>query len=188
MNIFHFHRDSGLYIGSDTADESPLEPGVFLIPAYATNKKPPAFGLDEQAFFINDAWVIRKIPQPEPAAVPTLEQLKAAKNTEINTERAAANCSTFIFSGKAFSCDMLSRGDIDGINGYVALYAALPPSFPGAWKAVDNSVFPIPDVNSWKTFYAAMVAAGAANFAHSQQLKTTLAAATTAEQVAAIVW
>ena len=126
----------------------------------------------------------------DPAPVPskTLEQLKSEKNTEINTERATANCSTFMYSGKSFSCDMLSRGDIDGINGFVALYAALPPSFPGAWKSVDNSIFPIPDVNTWKTFYAAMVAAGAANFAHSQQLKTTLAAATTAEQVAAIVW
>ena len=42
----------------------------------------------------------------------------------------------------------------------------------------------------WKLYdpLRAMVAQGAANFMHAQQLKTQLAAATTAEEVAAIVW
>ena len=119
---------------------------------------------------------------------PTLDELKAAKNTEINQERATANTSTFAHGGKVFSCDQLSRSDIDGVNGYAALSGALPPGFPGAWKAVDNSYLPIADVEAWKLFYTAMVAQGAANFAHAQELKAQLAAATTAEAVAAIVW
>ena len=119
---------------------------------------------------------------------PTLIELKAAKNAEINIARAAANTSTFDHSGKTFSCDQLSRSDIDGVNGYVALYGALPPGFHGAWKAVDNTYLPIADVDAWKVFYTAMVAQGAANFAHAQELKAQLAAATTPEAVAAIVW
>lgn len=87
-----------------------------------------------------------------------------------------------------FSCDALSRGDIDGMNGYVALYDALPPEFPGAWKAEDNSYYPIASVAAWKAFYASMVAAGTENFAHSEALKAQLAAAATAEEVAAVVW
>lgn len=74
------------------------------------------------------------------------------------------------------------------MNGYVALYGALPPGFPGAWKAVDNTYLPIANVDAWKVFYTAMVAQGAANFAHAQELKAQLAAATTPEAVAAIVW
>lgn len=119
---------------------------------------------------------------------PTLDELKAAKNAQINAARAAANTGTFDHGGKTFSCDQLSRSDIDGVNGYVALYGALPPGFPGAWKAMDNTYLPLADVEAWKTFYTAMVATGAANFAHAQELKAQLAAATTPEAVAAIVW
>lgn len=131
------------------------------------------------------------IAQCEAEYVPTvvmLEELKAAKNAEINQSRATANTGTFIHFGRTFSCDQLSRGDIDGVNGEVALTGALPADFPGAWKAVDNSYFMIPDVATWTQFYQSMVAAGTANFLHAQQLKTQLAAATTAEEVAAIVW
>lgn len=118
----------------------------------------------------------------------TLDEIKAEKNVEINAARAAANTSAFIHDGKSFSCDALSRSDIDGVNGYVALYGALPPSFPGAWKAADNSYYPIADVAAWKAFYASMVATGSANFSHAQDLKALLAAATTPEAVAAVTW
>lgn len=119
---------------------------------------------------------------------PTFDELKAAKNTEINLARATANTSTFTHDDKAFSCDALSRSDIDGVNGYAALYGALPPAFPGAWKAADNSYYPIADLAAWKAFYASMVATGAANFTHAQTLKAQLAAAITPDAVAAIVW
>lgn len=124
---------------------------------------------------------------PSPTA-PTLAELKAAKNAAINAARAAANTGTFTHGGKTFSCAPLSRGDIDGMNGYVALFAALPSVFPGAWKAVDNTYLTIADVPAWKAFYSAMVLQGAANFAHAQDLKAKLQAATTAAAVAAIAW
>lgn len=120
--------------------------------------------------------------------VPTLDASKSTKNAEINAARAAANTSIFAHGGKEFSCDPLSRGDIDGVNGEVALTGALPQGFPGAWKAVDNTWLPIPDAAAWTAFYRAMVAQGAANFAHAQELKAQLAAAITPEAVAAIVW
>lgn len=121
------------------------------------------------------------------AAPSDLDDLKSAKNAQINAARATANTGTFAHGGKTFSCDHLSRSDIDGVNGYAALYGALPPGFPGAWKAVDNTYLPIADLDAWKAFYAAMVSQGAANFAHAQDLKTQLAAATTPEAVAAII-
>lgn len=122
-----------------------------------------------------------------PAAV-DLAPLKAAKNAEINAARLAANFSTFTHAGKAIACDQLSRSDIDGTNGFVSLYGTLPPSWPGGWKAVDNSYVSIASVADWKAFYASMFAAGNANFAHAQALKTQLDAAATVEEVAAIAW
>ncbi|SDM57459.1 protein of unknown function [Oryzisolibacter propanilivorax] len=122
---------------------------------------------------------------PAPA---DLDALKAAKNDEINAARLAANFSHFEHAGKQIACDQLSRSDIDGTNGFVALYGALPPGWPGGWKAIDNTYVAIADVAAWKAFYASMFAAGNANFAHAQALKEALAAAATAEEVAAIGW
>lgn len=125
---------------------------------------------------------------PPPVPKVPLDDLKAAKTAEINAARLAANLSTFTHTGKQIACDQLSRSDIDGTNGFVALYGALPPGWPGGWKAVDNSYVLIADVAAWKGFYASMFAAGNANFARAQALKALLAAAATAEDVAAIQW
>ena len=84
--------------------------------------------------------------------------------------------------------NQLSRSDIDGTNGFVAINGALPPGWPGGWKAIDNTYTPIPDIEAWKAFYASMFAAGNANFAHAQVLKAQLAAASTPAEVEAIQW
>lgn len=117
-----------------------------------------------------------------------LAAAKAQKNSEINAARLAANQSTFAHAGKLIACDPLSRSDIDGVNGFVALTGALPPGWPGAWKAADNSLLSIPDVAAWTAFYGAMVAAGNANFGKAQALKAALEAASTVAEVAAVVW
>lgn len=179
---------NGYFSGAVTADPSPLEQGVFLIPGGAVDAVPPIVPDGKRARWNGIGFDFEDVPQPPVPTPPTLGELKSAKNAEINHARATANTSTFRHDGKTFACDALSRSDIDGVNGYVALYGALQPDFPGAWKAADNSYYPIVDVAAWKAFYASMVATGAANFAHAQQLKNQLAAATTAEQVAAIVW
>lgn len=125
---------------------------------------------------------------PPPGPPIDLVTLKAAKNSEINAARLSANFSTFSHGGKVIACDQLSRSDIDGTNGFISLYGTMPPGWPGGWKAVDNTYTPIATVADWKAFYASMFAAGNANFAKAQQLKTALDAATTAEEVAAIAW
>ena len=117
-----------------------------------------------------------------------LESLRVTKNAEINAARLAANFGTFTYSGKLFACDQLSRSDIDGTNGYVALNNELPAGWPGGWKAVDNTYIAITSVDEWKAFYGAMFAAGNANFAHSQTLKAQLASATTRQQIEAVKW
>ena len=126
-----------------------------------------------------------------PAEPESLDSIKSRKNGEINASRLAANMGTFTYIGKAVACDTLSRGDIDAINGIVALTNSLPAGWAGGWKAVDNSIIQIADVNDWVLFYGAMVAQGLSNFAHSQALKAQLDAAYQAQDriaMEAVTW
>jgi len=133
--------------------------------------------------------VTREMTEEELAAcAPKIDELREAKNEEINAARAAANLSTFPHEGKRFACDSLSRSDIDGVANHIALFEGFPEGFPGVWKAVDNTMLPLVDVDAFRAMYASMTAQGAENFNHSQELKAALAAAGTPEEIAAIQW
>lgn len=56
MQIHHFHAETGAYLGESTADESPLEPGVFHISAHATKDAPPAQRAGFRREFKGGAW------------------------------------------------------------------------------------------------------------------------------------
>lgn len=133
--------------------------------------------------YILDGALVWYAPEPVP-----LEQLKAAKNAEINAARLAANRSGFRFADGLISTDELSRSDIDGVNGTVTLTGAFPAGWPGVWKADDNSYVPLPDIQTWTQFYAAMAARGAVNFAISERLKARLALAGSSAEIEAIGW
>ena len=64
----------------------------------------------------------------------------------------------------------------------------LPTGWAGAWKAIDNTFVPVPDVETWRQFYTALAAHDQANFIYSQALKALADQATTEEQATAIHW
>lgn len=118
----------------------------------------------------------------------TLQDLKLARRTYVNTERLKANQTSFTHLGKAIEADQLSRGDIDAINGEVNNTGDFPADWPGAWKCLDNTWIPIVTVAEWRALYTSMVNQGTVNFAKAQALKAQIEAATTAQEVAAIAW
>lgn len=140
-----------------------------------------------------DNGVVRDATQEEVAEIEARAQVdvatvRAEKNAQINAWRAAANLATFPHAGKQIACDELSRSDIDGVANNIALFGEFPAGFPGAWKATDNTMIPLPDVDAFRAMYASMTAQGAANFNRAQELKAQLAAASTPEAIAAITW
>ncbi|WP_439587663.1 hypothetical protein [Hydrogenophaga sp.] len=70
----------GYFIGPVTADESPLEPGVYLLPGGAVDVPPPEAPPGHSAQWVDGAWVfapaVHPAPRMEPAP-PTPEQLEA---------------------------------------------------------------------------------------------------------------
>lgn len=179
--MFYSAQAGGFYVRAIHGNNIPADAKEITKERHAELLAAQALG----KHIVGDANGLPILQDPPP---PTLADLKANKNADINAARAAANTGSFEHGGKVFSCDALSRGDIDGVNGFVAITGALPPGFPTAWKAIDNSYLSIPDVAAWTAFYGSMISAGALNFAHAQELKATLAAAQTPEAVAAITW
>lgn len=72
---------SGYLIGKAVADESPLEPGVYLIPAGAVTTKPPhALTAKQEWRWLDGAWTAvdaRPTPAPAPPELRLAEFLKA---------------------------------------------------------------------------------------------------------------
>jgi hypothetical protein len=56
--FYSYSRETGELAGKSTADESPLEPGVFLFPAFSTEKEPPVLKEKEVAVLINGDWTV----------------------------------------------------------------------------------------------------------------------------------
>ncbi len=63
MKIYHYHPNTGEYVGEKDAHKDPLESkiqgnDIFLIPANATSVVPPVIGVNEVAVYSN-GWSIR---------------------------------------------------------------------------------------------------------------------------------
>ena len=66
MKIFHYHPETGAFLGKGIADASPLEPDIWLIPAHATTTTPPAAKDGERTLWIEGDWQVQSISEPEP--------------------------------------------------------------------------------------------------------------------------
>jgi hypothetical protein len=73
MKTYNYAPDTGIFYAEGLADESPLEPGVFLIPAHATTLKPPKATLPNVAVFKDGKWSIETLPPPPPPPEPVPE-------------------------------------------------------------------------------------------------------------------
>jgi hypothetical protein len=79
-------NEHNYFVDITFADESPLEPDVYLIPADCVEADPPAIESNQKAKWVNDAWVYEEIPPkppvPEPEQPPYDELRKFAYREE----------------------------------------------------------------------------------------------------------
>lgn len=89
MNAYQFDR-AGLLQGITEADESPLEPGVYLLPARCTLTPPPADVPDDKWPRWNGAaWSLVNRPQPDAPAGDNDPVAKLRDFLAANTDVAA---------------------------------------------------------------------------------------------------
>jgi hypothetical protein len=82
--------ETGRYVGTVVCDESPLEPGVFLLPRGAVTVAPPSLSGREFAVWDGSAWLVdvdppEPEPEPEPTG-PTREHVEAYRRREYQRE------------------------------------------------------------------------------------------------------
>ena len=73
----------GYFVGVTTADPSPLEPGVFLIPGGCIDEPAPTIPEGQRAKWENEQWVFEDIPQPEPEPEPEEPELTPEQQLEM---------------------------------------------------------------------------------------------------------
>lgn len=91
QTVYSFDPVTGEYTGETIAYESPLEPGVFHIPAYAVAEPPPAAGAGEVVVFDGARWVLQTIATPEPTeALPAPGEEAAPSPVPVTDNNAPA--------------------------------------------------------------------------------------------------
>lgn len=106
---------AGYFTGLTVADESPLEPGVFLLPGGSIDVPPPSVPAGQRAKW-NGSWVFENLPEPEPE--PELEELT------IGEKRASEYPSLLDY------IDGVVKGDQAQIDKYISDCLAVKAKYP----------------------------------------------------------
>jgi hypothetical protein len=76
---------NGKYIGETIAHESPLEPGIYLIPGGCVETAPPETNKGQVAVW-DGVWTLVDVPEPEKPKESTAEELLAQKTATRKAE------------------------------------------------------------------------------------------------------
>ena len=162
MIVYKYDEKTGVYASNVQAQESPREPGVYLIPAMATDVMPPATGKNECPVWENGKWTVKPnfrgtkywlpdgsehsiteinvVPPADalfekPIIPPTFEEAKAAKLAELDTAFTSASETAYCMSSAGFeiNADEIANRNIEG------LVLVLKPEERTLFRAYDNS-------------------------------------------------
>jgi hypothetical protein len=83
--VYLYNENTGGYIGTELADESPLEPNVYLLPANATQIEPPPVEYGKWRRWNGVEWVFENLEEtPITTAEPTPPTAQDMRNRRNN--------------------------------------------------------------------------------------------------------
>lgn len=107
----------GYFVGFTEADESPLEPGIFLMPSGAIDAPAPVIPEGQQAKW-DGAWVFEKIPQLDPEPDPESVEFTYAQKRAME------------YPPMADYLDGVVKGDQAQIDKYIADCLTVKAKYP----------------------------------------------------------
>lgn len=151
MKVYHYDPVTMIFCGESEADESPLEPGVFLIPAHATDQAPPSPSENEVVVWGASGWELVTVQEnTEPQAPLVPGEITAWQGLTI------LNRSGLYASVKAY-VDALPD-DEEGTQAKIDFYRASVWKRSWAWlNSVATSQFSMTDKQIDEMFIAASV-------------------------------
>ena len=72
-------NQQGYYTGLSVADESPLEPGIYLMPAGTIDAEQPVIPENHRARWVDNSWTFESLPIIVPDETSVIEQTYAQK-------------------------------------------------------------------------------------------------------------
>jgi hypothetical protein len=119
--------------------------------------------------------------------VPTLDELRATKWSEIKAARAAAEFGGFEWDGSTFDSDLPSQSRIQGAAQLASLAQAAGQAFEIEWTLADNAVRALTGQQVLQVGHA-LGAHITEVHGRGRALRAEIAAASTAEAIGAIGW
>lgn len=98
---------AGYYVGPTTADESPLEKGVYLMPAGCVEAVPPPLGEGRRARWAGDRWMVEA--SPEPPHQHREIRSGASRAIDVQAQTADARSSKLALSQRLLSMPLIRR-------------------------------------------------------------------------------
>lgn len=204
MQIYHYDSITKEYISSSQADESPLSPGEYLIPAYSTTIPIPTIPTNTSILFNNEVWeVIEDNRGTEvfdsvgnstwvtylgpilegftTTYTPSLETVKSEKISSLYSSYLIASSEPITYLNNTFQADLSSQ---DLISKCLSA-GAVPVGF--YWLDANNGEVPM-TFTQLQGLALAILTRGQTAFNHLQSLKTTIKSAVDSAAVKAITW
>lgn len=155
--------ESGYFFGPTVADESPLEPGVFLIPGGCVDIDPPSVQSGKRYKLVDLKWVAEDLPEaPKSTALDMWQFIKA--------ERDRRKAGGVKVGAKWFHSDDGSRIQQMGL---VMMGASIPANLQ--WKTMDGSFITMTQALASQVFQA-VAASDQAIFTAAETHRATMEA------------
>lgn len=151
--IYHYHPQTSIFLGTTEADESPLEPGVFLLPAHATEAQPPVAGDREAAVFGEDGWTLQPdwrgtVYYTADGARHEITALGETPPADALDAQPAPTEDQLAVAARV-KRDGLLRSVVDAIN--AVRWATMSAAEQAAWTAYRRALLDVPDQAGFPT-------------------------------------
>jgi hypothetical protein len=181
----YVYDEQGYFLGETQVQESPLEPGVWLMPGACTMTAPPKCDGGETARWNGDMWIVEQIVVPEPAPAPTIEDVKAQALQSVEGTLYGILKKGFVYGTDIIQADSIAQQNATGFLTAINAGATIP--FPIEWRTFANTFIFIPDADTFKVFASLMLSFVQQAFHDSWNAKDNIRSALTIDDVSSIL-